>query len=416
MKVLVLGSGGREHAIIWKIAQSSKVKKIYCAPGNGGIEKLAEIASFDVNNNSEILSFVKNNNIDLTIVGPEAYLVNGVVDTLEDAGFKSFGPRKAAAKFEASKIYTKEFLRKYNIPTADYVKFDSAEDAIEYLESYEKFPIVLKADGLAAGKGVIICKSKDFAQKSIIEMMLENKFGNAGSKIIIEEFLDGNEISILTLVDGETLIPMELAKDYKKIGDNDEGLNTGGMGCISPNPNVNTEMEKQCRNEILAPVINAIKKENIDFRGILFVGIIYTKSGPKVLEFNVRFGDPETQVILPRLKSDIIDIFLATINKDLKNIKLKWYPEPVCSVVIAAPGYPESYPEGMEIEGLGETDDVIVFHAGTKSEKGKIITKGGRVLNITAKGNNSNSAIKNAYQGVSKIYFPGAYFRKDIGK
>ena len=416
MKVLVLGSGGREHALVWKIAQSSKVEKIYCAPGNGGIEQIAEIPKLDANNNDDVLSFVKENNIDLTVVGPEAYLVNGVVDVLEDASYKAFGPRKAAAELEASKIFTKEFLKKYDIPTGDFEKFDSAENALEYLESYENYPVVIKADGLAGGKGVVICESKESAQKSIKEMMLEDKFGNAGSKIIIEEFLDGNEISILTFVDGETLIPMELAKDYKKVGDNDEGLNTGGMGCISPNPNVTAEMEDRCKDEILNPVLDAIKKENMDFRGVLFVGIIYTNSGPKVLEFNVRFGDPETQVVLPRMKSDIIDVFLATINRDLKNIKLDWDSEQVCTVVMAAPGYPESYPKGMEISGLDNTDNFTVFHSGTKSENGKILTSGGRVLNITAKGKDSEAAIQNAYNGISKINFDGAYFRTDIGK
>ena len=416
MKVLVLGSGGREHALVWKITQSPKVEKIYCAPGNGGIEQLAEVPNIDANNNENVLSFVKENNIDLTIVGPEGYLVNGIVDILEDAGYKAFGPRKAAAELEASKIYTKEFLKKYNIPTAAFKKFSCAKNALNYLESYKKFPIVIKADGLAAGKGVVICNSKESAQASIKEMMLNEKFGNAGSKIIIEEFLDGNEISILTFVDSETLIPMVLAKDYKKVGDNDKGLNTGGMGCISPNPNVTSEIKNRCKNEILNPVLDAIKKEKMDFRGVLFIGIIYTSSGPKVLEFNVRFGDPETQVVLPRLKSDIIDVFFATINKNLKNINLDWYSDHACTIVMAAPGYPENYPKGMEISGLNNTNNFTVFHAGTKSENDRILTNGGRVLNVMAKGENANSAIQNAYNGVSKINFEGAYFRMDIGK
>lgn len=416
MKVLVLGSGGREHALVWKISQSPKVEKIYCSPGNGGIQKLAENPNFDANENNEILNFVKNNSIDLTVVGPEAYLVNGIADILEDAGFKVFGPRKKGAKLEASKIMTKEFLKKYKIPTGNFEKFDSEKNAINYIESYEKFPVVIKADGLAAGKGVIICENKNSAIDAINEMMVKDKFGNAGSKIIIEEFLEGNEISILTFVDGVTLLPMELAKDYKKIGDNDKGLNTGGMGCISPNPNVSKDMKKRCQNEILNPIMSAIKKENLDFKGVLFVGIIYTNSGPKVLEFNVRFGDPETQVILPRMKTDIVDVFLATINKNLKNIVIDWHENHVCTVVLAAPGYPENYPKGMEIIGLPNEKDYTVFHAGTKSENDKILTSGGRVLNVTATGKSSQEAIDNAYNDVKLIQFDGMYYRKDIGK
>jgi phosphoribosylamine---glycine ligase len=416
MNVLVLGSGGREHALVWKLNQSPKVKKIYCTPGNGGIEKIAEISQLNANNNHEVLEFVKEKKIDLTIVGPEAYLVNGIVDILEDAGFTVFGPRKASAELEASKIYTKEFLQKYNIPTGDFEKFSTSEDALQFLSSYTNFPVVVKADGLAAGKGVIICEDNQSAVNAINEIMVDDKFGIAGSKIIIEEYLDGNEISILTFVDGETMLPMALAKDYKKIGDNDEGLNTGGMGCISPNPNVTPIMEKICEDTILTPIMNALKKENLDFRGVLFIGIIYTETGPKVLEFNVRFGDPETQVILPRMKTDLIDIFLAVINKQLKNIKIEWYDNHVCTVVLTAPGYPESYPKGMEISGLNNSDDSIIFHAGTKSKNNTILSNGGRVLNVTATGYSSKDAIKNAYNGLNKIKFEGMYFRKDIGK
>mgnify|MGYP001400569951 FL=1 len=415
MKVLVLGSGGREHALVWKVMQSKKVKKIFCAPGNGGIEQIVEVPKINVNDNNDVLAFVKKNKIDLTIVGPEAYLVNGIVDTLEDAGYSVFGPRKSASKLEASKIYTKEFLNKYNIPTAAFQQFNTSKEAINYINKHEIFPIVIKADGLAEGKGVLICKSKSEAKEAVKNLMEKNKFGIAGTKIIIEEFLSGDEISILTFTDSETMIPMEHAKDYKKINENDQGLNTGGMGCISPNPSVTKEVEKRCESEILLPILNALKKEKIDFRGVLFIGIIYTSSGPKVLEFNVRFGDPETQVILPRMKSDIIDIFFSTINKKLSEVSIEWYTDHFCSVVMASSGYPESYKKNIEINGLKDIENCIVFHAGTKLNGSKIFTNGGRVLNVTARGENTKSAIENAYEGVFKLNFKGAYYRKDIG-
>ncbi len=415
MKVLVLGSGGREHALVWKVMQSKKVKKIFCAPGNGGIEQIVEVPKINVNDNNDVLAFVKKNKIDLTIVGPEAYLVNGIVDTLEDAGYSVFGPRKSASKLEASKIYTKDFLKKYNIPTAAFQQFNTSIEAINYINKHEIFPIVIKADGLAEGKGVLICKSKSEAKEAVKNLMEKNKFGIAGTKIIIEEFLSGDEISILTFTDSETMIPMEHAKDYKKINENDQGLNTGGMGCISPNPSVTKEIEKRCESEILLPILNALKKEKIDFRGVLFIGIIYTSSGPKVLEFNVRFGDPETQVILPRMKSDIVDIFFSTINKKLSEVSIEWYSDHFCSVVMASSGYPESYKKNIEINGLKDIENCIVFHAGTKLNGSKIFTNGGRVLNVTARGENTKSAIENAYEGVFKLNFKGAYYRKDIG-
>ena len=415
MKVLVLGSGGREHAIVWKVMQSKKVKKIFCAPGNGGIEQIVDVPKINVNDNNDVLAFVEKNKIDLTIVGPEAYLVNGIVDTLEDAGYSVFGPRKSAAKLEASKIYTKDFLKKYNIPTAAFQQFNTSKEAINYINKHEIFPIVIKADGLAEGKGVLICKSKSEAKEAVKNLMEKNKFGIAGTKIIIEEFLSGDEISILTFTDSETMIPMEHAKDYKKINENDQGLNTGGMGCISPNPSVTKEVEKRCENEILLPILNALKKEKIDFRGVLFIGIINTSSGPKVLEFNVRFGDPETQVILPRMKSDIVDIFFSTINKKLSEVSIEWYADHFCSVVMASSGYPESYKKNIEINGLKDIENCIVFHAGTKLNGSKILTNGGRVLNVTARGENTKSAIENAYEGVFKLNFKGAYYRKDIG-
>ena len=415
MKVLVLGSGGREHALVWKVMQSKKVKKIFCAPGNGGIEQIVDVPKINVNDNNDVLAFVEKNKIDLTIVGPEAYLVNGIVDTLEDAGYSVFGPRKSAAKLEASKIYTKDFLKKYNIPTAAFQQFNTSKEAINYINEHEIFPIVIKADGLAEGKGVLICKSKSEAKEAVKNLMEKNKFGIAGTKIIIEEFLSGDEISILTFTDSETMIPMEHAKDYKKINENDQGLNTGGMGCISPNPSVTKEVEKRCESEILLPILNALKKEKIDFRGVLFIGIINTSSGPKVLEFNVRFGDPETQVILPRMKSDIVDIFFSTINKKLSEVSIEWYTDHFCSVVMASSGYPESYKKNIEINGLKDIENCIVFHAGTKLNGSKIFTNGGRVLNVTARGENAKSAIKNAYEGVFKLNFKGAYYRKDIG-
>lgn len=416
MNVLVLGSGGREHALVWKIAKSPKVNQIYCAGGNGGIAQLAEIPELDAGNNQDVLRFVRKNKIDLTVVGPENYLANGIVDTLEDEGFRVFGPRKAASEFESSKIFTKNFLNKYAIPTGNSVSFESCDEALLYLKTYNQFPVVIKADGLAAGKGVLICQTQDEARIAVEEMMTQGKFGSAGSRILVEEFLEGNEISILTFLDGETMLPMVLAKDYKKAGDGDTGLNTGGMGCISPNPNVTSEMENVCQDQILKPVLEGIKKEGLDFRGVLFIGIIYTQHGPQVLEFNVRFGDPETQVVLPRMETDIIDVFEAVIDKRLDEIDLEWSDDQVCTVVMASSGYPGLYENGKIIKGLETMNNNIVFHAGTKIDNNRILTNGGRVLNVTAKGENAQSAIDNAYKGVSQISFEGQFCRRDIGR
>ena len=416
LKVLVLGSGGREHALVWKIAQSPRVEKIYCAPGNGGISQLAHIPELDAGNNQDVLNFVTENAIDLTVVGPENYLANGIADLLEVAGFRVFGPCKAASEFESSKIFTKNFLNRYNIPTAGSESFGSYEKAIQYVEEDASFPIVVKADGLAAGKGVIICQSRDEAIHAVKDMMTAQKFGKAGEQILIEDYLEGNEISILTFVDGQTMVPMALAKDYKKAGNGDNGLNTGGMGCISPNPNVTPEMEHTCKQHILDPVLEGIKTENIDFRGVLFIGIIYTTDGPKVLEFNVRFGDPETQVVLPRMKTDIVDIFESVIDKRLHEMSIEWTDHHVCTVVMASSGYPGSYEKGKIINGLDDVSELTVFHAGTKSENGQMLTHGGRVLNVTATGENGEKAIQNAYRGVASISFDGHFFRTDIGQ
>lgn len=415
MKVFVIGSGGREHALIWKIAQSKKVSKIYCAPGNGGIEELAECVNIKADDIELLLNFAINNNIDLTVVGPEVPLVKGIVDKFKENGLKIFGPDKKSAQLEGSKIFSKKFMVKYDIPTARYKDCNDPKQAMKELKNF-KYPLVIKADGLAAGKGVIICFTEEEAKEAIRSIMENRKFGVAGESIIIEEYLEGIEASLLCLLDGERIIPMESARDYKKIYDGDKGPNTGGVGCLSPNPIFNDKLQNSVKRDILEKIKVGLKEENIDFRGVLFIGLMITKEGPKVLEFNVRMGDPETQVVLPRLESDLVEIFEKVIAGNLKEEDLKWTNKSSIAIIAASEGYPGSYEKDKEIFGLDKIDkDIIVFHAGTKKTDNKIFTNGGRVLALTALGNTLEEAREKAYDNIRKINFDGMYYRKDIG-
>ena len=418
MKILVVGGGGREHAIIWKLKQSSIVDKIYCAPGNAGISELAECVPISAMEFDKLISFVKENDIDYTIIGMDDPLAGGIVDAFENANLKVFGPRKNAAILESSKAFAKNLMKKYNIPTGAYETFDNYEAAKIYLEKQD-MPIVLKADGLALGKGVLICKTLEEAQQGLKEIMQEHKFGAAGNTVIIEEFLEGPEVSILSFCDGKTIIPMVSAQDHKRAFDNDKGLNTGGMGTFSPSKFYTNEMAKECMKTIFQPTVDAMLKENRPFVGIIYFGLMYTKNGMKVIEYNARFGDPETQVILPRLKTDLLDIMLACTNGTLDNMNIEWYNNAAVCVVLASGGYPVSYTKGYEITGLqkiSEKKNMIVFHAGTDKKGGKIVTSGGRVLGITGIGDNIDEAIKTAYEGVEIVNFNQKHFRTDIGK
>ena len=418
MKILVVGGGGREHAIIWKLKQSSIVDKIYCAPGNAGISELAECVPISAMEFDKLISFVKENDIDYTIIGMDDPLAGGIVDAFENANLKVFGPRKNAAILESSKAFAKNLMKKYNIPTAAYETFDNYEAAKIYLEKQD-IPIVLKADGLALGKGVLICKTLEEAQQGLKEIMQEHKFGAAGNTVIIEEFLEGPEVSILSFCDGKTIIPMVSAQDHKRAFDNDKGLNTGGMGTFSPSKFYTNEMAEECMKTIFQPTVDAMLKENRPFVGIIYFGLMYTKNGMKVIEYNARFGDPETQVILPRLKTDLLDIMLACTNGTLDNMNIEWYDNAAVCVILASGGYPVSYTKGYEITGLekiSEKKNMIVFHAGTEKKDGKIVTSGGRVLGITGIGNNIDEAIKTAYKGVEIVNFNQKHFRTDIGK
>lgn len=416
MKVLVIGNGAREHVLIWKIAQSNKVSKIYCAPGNGGISGLAECVNIRVDDINTLLNFAVKEKIDLTVVGPEAPLVDGIVDIFKENGLKIFGPNKKGALLEGSKVYSKEFMMRYNIPTARYQSYTNGEDAKNGLKQF-KYPLVIKADGLAAGKGVIICNDSSQANNAISEIMNNKKFGEAGNVIVIEEFLEGTEISLLCLVDGKSIIPMESAKDYKKAFDNDEGLNTGGMGCFSPNIILNDKLKQKIKVEILDRIQIGFEKEAIDFRGILFIGLMIDKDEVKVLEFNVRMGDPEAQVVIPRFESDIIDIFEKVIDGTLKQSDLKWTQKQSLTVVVASGGYPERYEKNKLITGLDKLDEnVIVFHGGTRRKDEKIFTNGGRVLSVTALAETIEEARKIVYENIERIDFENMYYRKDIGK
>ncbi len=415
MKVLIIGSGGREHAICYQLSKSSKVTEIHAIPGNPGISKLGTCHNASVEDLEYILKFVEEHNIDLTVVGPEVPLCMGLADLLEANGHKVFGPCKAAATLEGSKAFSKDFMKRHNIPTAAYANVDNYEDAVKTLKEFS-YPVVIKADGLAAGKGVVICEDEDVALKTLKEFLINGALSGAGKTVVLEEFLTGFECSLLCFTDSETIIPMVTAKDHKQIFDGNLGPNTGGMGTISPNPFMPSNMDDVLKNEILDPFMKGLKEDNLDFRGVIFIGLMIENGHAKVLEFNVRFGDPETQVIMLRLKSDIYDIMYATATKSLKDINISWSDEVAGCVVLASKGYPGSYPKGLEIIGLDDVDDdIIVFHAGTKEVDSKIVTNGGRVLNVCTTGNSLEEVRNKIYNAIEKIDFDGKYCRKDIG-
>lgn len=418
MKILLVGGGGREHALAWKISQSDKVDKLYCAPGNAGIAELAECVDIGVMEFDKLVNFAKEKQIDLTVVAPDDPLAAGAVDAFEQAGLRAFGPRKNAAILEGSKAFSKDLMKKYNIPTAAYETFDSAEDALAYLDTAE-FPIVLKADGLALGKGVLICNTKDEAKAGVKTLMLDKQFGSAGNRIVVEKFMTGREVSVLSFVDGKTIKIMTSAQDHKRAKDGDKGLNTGGMGTFSPSPFYTEEVDAFCRENIYQKTVDAMREEGREFKGVIFFGLMLTDKGPKVLEYNARFGDPETQVVLPRMKNDIVDIFEACIDGRLDEIELEFEDNAAVCVVLASDGYPEHYEKGYEIKGLENfksKDGYYVFHAGSRFEDGKIVTNGGRVLGVTAKGDTLKEARANAYEATKWIDFANKYMRNDIGK
>lgn len=415
MKILVVGGGGREHALIWKIAQNPRAEKIYCAPGNGGISQLAECVDIAATDIEAMVAFAKEKAIDFVVVAPDDPLALGMVDAMEAAGIRAFGPNKAAAIIEASKAYSKELMKKYHIPTAEYEIFSDYNAAKEYVETC-KIPVVLKADGLALGKGVLICMTREEARAGLKTIMEDKAFGSAGNTVVIEEFLEGPEVSVLTFCDGTTILPMESAQDHKRALDNDEGTNTGGMGTFCPTPKYSAEMRRRVEEEIIVPTMHALNKEGRKFKGVIFFGLMLTKDGPKLLEYNARFGDPEAQSVLFRMKNDLLTILEAVVDERLNEIQLEWEPGAAVCVVMASGGYPGSYEKGKEITGLGQVDeDVMVFHAGTKLEDGKFRTAGGRVLGVTARGRDMEEAREKAYANVKKIHFDGAHYRTDIG-
>ncbi|MBR6329344.1 MAG: phosphoribosylamine--glycine ligase [Lachnospiraceae bacterium] len=419
MKVMIIGGGGREHAIACSVAKSSRVDKIYCAPGNAGIAKVAECVNIGVMDFDAQVEFAKKEGIDLCIVAPDDPLVAGAVDAFEAAGIRAFGPRANAAILEGSKAFSKDLMKKYGIPTAAYENFDNPEDALKYLES-APMPIVLKADGLALGKGVLICNTLEEAKAGVKEIMMDKHFGDAGNRLVVEEFMTGREVSVLSFVDGSTIKTMTSAQDHKRAKDNDQGLNTGGMGTFSPSPFYTKEIADICMEKIFVPTVKAMKSEGREFKGVIFFGLMLTKDGPKVLEYNARFGDPETQVVLPRMKNDIIDVMEACIDGTLDKIDLQFEDNAAVCVVLASAGYPEKYEKGFEIKGLENfegRDDCFVFHAGTKfSDDKKVLTNGGRVLGVTALGSDLKTARANAYKATEYISFDNKYMRNDIGK
>ncbi len=416
MKVLVIGGGGREHSLVWKIAQSPEVSKIFCAPGNPGISELAECIDITADQTSLLCEFAVKEDIGLTVVGPEAPLVDGIVDVFSKHNLKVFGPDQKAAILEDSKVFSKLLLRKHGIPTADFKCFDDHSQARHYVLS-RGAPIVVKADGLSKGKGVFVCKTNDEALLAIDSIMKDRVFGNAGDQVVIEECLIGEEVSLLAFTDGRTIVPMESSQDHKTVYDGDEGPNTGGMGAYSPVPIMTSELYRGVEKNILVPTVHAMNKEGRPYKGVIYIGLMITSAGPMVLEFNVRFGDPEAQVILTRMKSDIVPIMLATISGGLDNVDLEWLPQASVCVVMASGGYPGQYDNGKEIKGLDSLknqEGISVFHAGTKSENEKIVTNGGRVLNVVACGRDIKEAQKKVYEAVSKISFDGAHYRRDI--
>lgn len=418
MKVLIVGSGGREHAIAWKVAQSKRVEKIYCAPGNAGIEEYAECVGIGAMEFDKLTRFAEEKKIDLTVVGMDDPLVGGIVNAFEEKGLRVFGPRQLAAMIEGSKAFSKDLMKKYHIPTAAYENFDNPQKALEYLET-AKMPIVLKADGLALGKGVLICNTLEEAREGVKTIMEDKQFGSAGNRMVIEEFMTGREVSVLCFCDGTHVAPMTSAQDHKRAKDGDQGLNTGGMGTFSPSPFYTPEIAAFCEEKIYKPTMAAMKAEGRDFVGILFVGLMLTEDGPKVLEYNARFGDPEAQVVLPRMKTDIVDVFEACIDGRLDEIQLEFEDNAAVCVVLASDGYPVKYDKGFVIDGLDtfkEHEGYYCFHAGTKRTDAGIVTNGGRVLGVTAKGADLKEARANAYKATEWVGFDNKYMRHDIGK
>ena len=419
MKVCVIGSGGREHALAWRLSISPSVTKVYAIPGSVAMSDCAELVGIDWQQSDHLISFLKDNQVDLVVVGPEAPLVAGLADVLNKAGIPVFGPSKAAAQLEGSKVFAKDLMKKYNIPTAAYENFDDPEKALEYLRTEARFPIVLKADGLALGKGVLICQDLKEAEDGVKEIMEDKKFGNAGNTMVIEEFMTGREVSVLSFVDGKTIRTMTSAQDHKRAQDGDQGLNTGGMGTFSPSPFYTEEVDEFCRKYVYQPTVDAMAAEGRPFKGIIFFGLMLTPDGPKVLEYNARFGDPEAQVVLPRMKNDIIEVMEACVNGTLDQIDLQFEDNAAVCVVLASDGYPVKYEKGIPMYGFENfkgKDGYYCFHAGTKLKDGQIVTNGGRVLGITATGKDLKEARKNAYEATEWITFANKYMRHDIGK
>lgn len=415
MKVLVIGGGGREHAIAWALKKSPKVTELFAIPGNPGIAELGTCVEGSVEDQDMILDFVKSHDIDLTVIGPEVPLCEGLADTLEDAGYKVFGPRKKAAQLEGSKAFSKDFMVRHHIPTAKYKEVTDLDAAYEALSEFS-YPVVLKADGLAAGKGVVIAEDEKTAKETLKEMLSGEILSGAGKKVVIEEYLTGFECSLLCFTDGKTIVPMVSAKDHKQVYDNNKGPNTGGMGSVSPNPFLPEGMDEIFQKEILDPFVKGLQEDGLDFRGVIFIGLMIEDNQPKVLEFNVRFGDPETQVIMMRLDSDLYEIMEAVADGHLADVDIKWKDEQVTCVVLASGGYPLAYEKGKVITGLDQLpDDIVVFHAGTALKDGKLITNGGRVLNICCAGHDLNETRKKVYDAIDQIHFDGMYYRKDIG-
>ena len=419
MKVLIVGSGGRGHAIAWKVSKSPLVDKIYCAPGNAGIAQIAECVPIGAMEFEKLADFAQEKGIDLTVIGMDEPLVGGIVDVFEERGLRVFGPRKDTAVIEGSKVFSKNLMKKYGIPTGAYEIFSDADEAVKYLET-SKYPIVVKADGLALGKGALICNNFEEAKGAVSTLMLEKQFGASGDRVVVEEFLIGREVSVLCFSDGTTIKTMTSAQDHKRAKDGDQGLNTGGMGTFSPTPFYTKEVDEFCKKYVYQPTIDAMKQEGRDFKGILFVGLILTEDGPKVLEYNARFGDPETQVVLPRMKNDIVEVFEACIDGKLDAVDLQFEDNAAVCVILASDGYPEKYEKGFVIGGLNAFDgkeDYFCFHSGSKlDDEGKIVTNGGRVLGVTALGRDLKEARANAYKATEWVNFENKYMRSDIGK
>ena len=416
MKILVVGGGGREHAICWKLSKEANVDKIYCAPGNAGILNVAQCIDIQDSDIENLLKFAKENKIDLTIVGPEIPLVAGIVDKFEKEGLKIFGPNKKCAQLEGSKSFSKDFMIRHNLPTAKYKEYTDLDEAISEIDSFG-YPVVIKADGLAAGKGVVIPENREDAITTLKEMMSDKKFGNAGDKIVVEEFLTGIETSILAFVDNDTIVPMVSSKDHKKVFEGETGLNTGGMGTFSPSEIYTEKLAKEVQEKILDKTLEGFKKDNLNYKGILFVGLMITEDGPKILEYNVRFGDPETQSVLFRLDTDLNKIISEILNNNLKNIEINYSKEESICVMLTSGGYPENYEKGKVISGLENLDsDIVVFHSGTKFDNENIVTNGGRVIGITAKGKTVKEAGEKVYENIKKINFEKMHYRKDIWK